>query len=34
LRDLSFLQVQVRDLTDFIETRRQILQSRPGGGWV
>lgn len=36
LRDLSFLQVQVRDITDFIETRRQILQSRPGSrmNWI
>ena len=30
LRDLSYLLVQVRDFTDFIETRRQILQARPG----
>ena len=29
LRDLSFLQVQMRDLADFVETRRQILTLRP-----
>ena len=36
LRDLSFLQVQVRDLVDFAETRRQILLTRPGSriNWI
>lgn len=30
MRDLSWLQVQMRDFLPFIETRRQILNSRPG----
>lgn len=29
LRDLSWLQIQVRDLDDFVETRRQLLQGKP-----
>ena len=36
LRDLSFLQVQVRDLADFMETRREILTLRGGSrnNWI
>ena len=29
LRDLSLLQIQMRDLTGFVETRRQLLTLRP-----
>ena len=30
LRDLSLLQIQMRDLTGFVETRRQLLTLKPG----
>ena len=36
LRDLSHLQIQIRDLNGFVETRRQLLLLRPGvkANWI